>query len=88
MDKDVRISRRGVYYDLSLSPYEYKTSYGDILKFRSQKKLDMYEKTFRKKLEAVKWSLDRHGLSDFVTPDVIKTLEQLIHEALYAQMEK
>lgn len=43
-------SRKGVYYQLDKSPYEYKTSYGEILKFRSQKRLDMYTKEIIKRI--------------------------------------
>lgn len=37
------VSPRGVYYDLSKSPYEYIDSYGNIYKFSSLKKQSMFE---------------------------------------------
>ncbi|MBO5870270.1 MAG: hypothetical protein J6Q89_05915 [Clostridia bacterium] len=39
---DVKRSRRGVYYDLTESPYEYNSPYGDLFKFSSEKKLEIY----------------------------------------------
>lgn len=36
------VSRKGVYYDLLISPYRFESPYGDIFKFSSQKKLDIY----------------------------------------------
>ena len=40
---DSYITRKGVYLDLSKSPYEYKCKDGTILKFSSEKKLQMYQ---------------------------------------------
>lgn len=37
------VSPRGVYYDLSKSPYEYIDSYGNVYKFSSLKKQSMFE---------------------------------------------
>jgi len=37
------ITRKGVYLDLSKSPYEYKCKDGTVLKFSSEKKLQMYQ---------------------------------------------
>jgi hypothetical protein len=40
-----KVSERGVYYDLSLSPYEFKHPYTNtIFKFSSAKRLDMFVK--------------------------------------------
>lgn len=39
---DSYITRKGVYLDLSKSPYEYKCKDGTVLKFSSEKKLQMY----------------------------------------------
>lgn len=52
--RDTRISARGVYYDLSISPYVYRSPYGEIFKFSSRKKLEMYSRKiaeFKNKLE-------------------------------------
>ncbi len=42
MKKTPDVSRRGVYYNLEISPWEYKTPHGDILKFSSKKKLEIF----------------------------------------------
>lgn len=39
---DKKISARGVYYDLDISPYEYTDDIGNTFKFSSEKKLDMF----------------------------------------------
>jgi len=36
------VSRRGIYYNLEISPYSFTTPYGDIFKFSSPKKLEIY----------------------------------------------
>lgn len=68
------ISRRGVYYDLSKSPYEYKDKFGKVFKFSSQKKLDMFvlrvkelEKVYcneANKLKAMGYIIDESYLSN------------------------
>lgn len=40
---DSYITRKGVYLDLSKSPYKYKCKDGTVLKFSSEKKLQMYQ---------------------------------------------
>jgi len=36
------VSRRGIYYNLEISPYSFTTPCGDIFKFSSPKKLEIY----------------------------------------------
>jgi hypothetical protein len=52
-------SRRGVYYDLTKSPYEYKTSYGEIFKFQSKKKLDMFSRDYPIYLRQVEKAINK-----------------------------
>ena len=47
------VSRRGVYKDLSVSPYEFKSPYGDSFKFPSQKKLDIYTRDIDQELKRI-----------------------------------
>lgn len=42
MSRDKDISARGVYYNLEISPYRYESPNGEIFKFSSQKKMDMF----------------------------------------------
>lgn len=44
-------SRRGVYYDLNMSPYVYQTALGDIFKFSSSKKLEIYKRELPKRVK-------------------------------------
>lgn len=39
----MKVSKRGVYYDLSISPYRFETPEGVVLRFSSLKKLEMYK---------------------------------------------
>ena len=43
------ISARGVYYDLEKSPYIYEDKLGNVFKFSSEKKLEMFENRVKAK---------------------------------------
>ena len=81
------ISRRGVYYDLSQSPYEYLTPYGDLFKFRSQKRLDMYTRDIVKEIEKLEKLLERNDLQDFLPCEMLELLIKSIYKALYNKIE-
>lgn len=80
-------SRRGVYYDLSLSPYEYKTPYGERLKFSSQKKLEIYRRDVEKELERMTKLLERHSLVDFLPDEIVHLLYRKVYMAFYRKIE-
>lgn len=43
---------RGVYLDLNKSPYEYRDSFGNVFKFSSKKKLEMFiEKVWKMEIK-------------------------------------
>lgn len=84
---DTVVSRRGVYYDLSQSPYEYTTPYGDCFKFSSQKKLDMYTRDIVKEIERLEKLLVRHDLQDFLPCEIIQLLTKKVYVALYRKIE-
>ena len=84
---DVVKSRRGVYYDLSQSPYEYTTPYGDIFKFKSQKKLDMYTRDIEKELAHLEKMVERHGLENFVPDEIMQLLKRAVYRAFYEKFE-
>jgi hypothetical protein len=73
-------SSRGVYYDLSVSPYEFKGLYGDIFKFSSSKKLEIYTREHAKRLEQLKRCNEKINQ---LTGRNIK-----IHELEYRDLEK
>ena len=84
---DVIRSQRGVYYDLSKSPYEYRTSYGDTLKFRSPKKLEIFERELPKELDRLESLIDRNDLRDFLPVEVVQLIRRKITGALYRRIE-
>lgn len=84
---DTIVSRRGVYYDLTQSPYEYKTPYGDCFKFSSQKKLDMFTRDIAKEIERLDKLLARHDLENFVPCEIIQLLQKKVYEAMYKKIE-
>ena len=77
--QDVKISRRGVYYDLTKSPYEFNTPYGDLLKFSSAKKKEIYCRDVKKEIRRIEKMLahDRVELPqehiDFIMRSVYRT---------------
>lgn len=85
--EDKKISRRGVYYDLSLSPYEFVNSYGDIFKFSSAKKLEIYNRDIDKEIEKFDKFIERSGIKDFTPVEIIQLLERSIYQAFYKKVE-
>ena len=83
-----KISRRGVYYDLSLSPYEYKTPYGDIFKFSRSKKLEIYARDVEKEIKRLDSLLDRHELRKLVPVEIIDLIKRKQYRAFYNVVER
>lgn len=84
--KNTPVSRYGVYRDLSLSPYEYETPYGDSFKFPSQKKLEVYARDVPKEIERITKTVDRLGLGDFIPSEIIKLLYRSTYKAFYRKV--
>ena len=85
---DVRISRRGVYYDLSASPYEFTTPYGDVFKFSSKKKLEIYTRDINKELKRVNDIFERHDLKKLVPPEIIEFIRRAVYRSFYKSVER
>ena len=83
---DTPVSRYGVYRDLSLSPYEYVSPYGDSFKFPSQKKLEMYARDIPKEIERVTKTLDRLGLGNYIHEEIISLLYRSTYRAFYRKV--
>lgn len=81
------VSRRGVYYDLEKSPYEFTSSYGDLFKFRSRKKLDMFTRDIEKEIERFHKFISRNQLFTFVPVQIRDLVERQIYFALYHKIE-
>lgn len=78
-----KISPRGVYYDLTISPYEYITPYGDIFKFPSKKKLEIYSRDISKELTRLESILKRNEMMDFLPDEVIEMLIKVVYRSFY-----
>ena len=81
------VSRRGVYKDLTLSPYEYETPYGDIFKFSSQKKLEIYTRDIAKEINRMQKVLERNNLWNFLPDEIIQLLYKTVYRAFYRKIE-
>lgn len=84
---EAKVSRRGVYKDLKLSPYEYTTPYGDSFKFSSKKKLDIYTRDVKKEIDRVSKFVDRLRLDAYVPGEIIQMLYRYTYKAFYNKVE-
>jgi hypothetical protein len=80
-------SRYGVYRDLEKSPYEFTNPYGDTFKFRSQKKLEIYQREIEKEVERVGKFLGRLGLESYIPSEIVGMLYRRTYRALYDHVE-
>lgn len=85
---DVRVSRRGVYYDLNESPYEYQTPYGDLFKFSSAKKLAMYKRDVVKELNRVDALIARHDLFKYIPDEIVDLIKRAVFRSFYHHVER
>ena len=81
-------SRRGVYYDLEISPYEYKTPYGDIFKFSSSKKLEIYARDIEKELKRFDTFFARNELRKIIPDEIIDLVKRKVYRAFYSSVER
>lgn len=81
------VSRYGVYRDLEKSPYRYESPYGDIFKFRSQKKLDIYTRDIQKEIDRVSKFVGRMDLDRHLPKEIIQLLYRSTYKALYDHVE-
>lgn len=84
---DAIVSRRGVYLDLSKSPYEFTTPYGDSFKFSSQKKLEIYTRDIEKELTRLDKLVERHDLTSFVPDEITQLLRKAVYRSFYSKVE-
>lgn len=77
---------RGVYKDLTVSPYEYKAPYGELFKFPSQKKLEMYTRDIETELDRITKAVDRLQLREFLAPWVLQHIRVATYKALYRKI--
>ena len=82
-----KVSARGVYYDLTLSPYEYVTPYGDIFKFSSAKKLEIYTRDITKELKRLDDLIKRNDLGDFIPVEIKQLIIKGVYKSFYCKVE-
>lgn len=83
----VKKSRYGVYYDVTASPYEYTTPYGDVFKFRSAKKLEMYTRDAPIEIKRLNSIIERNQMTDFLPEEIIRLLHRTVYRSLYRKIE-
>lgn len=81
-------SRRGVYYDLTKSPYEYQSPYGDLFKFSSEKKLEIYRRDIEKELKRVDALIERHDLKDYIPKEIVDLIKGAVYRSFYSRVER
>ena len=81
-------SRRGVYYDLEVSPYAFTSPYGDVFKFASRKKLEMYRRDIQTEVQRVEKVLDKTGLAHTLPAEIINLIRRATYQAHYCKFER
>lgn len=81
------VSSRGVYYDLTESPYEYITPYGDFYKFSSEKKREIFLRDIEFYQRQLTKLLDRNNLKDFIPEEIVILLKRAVYESFYKKIE-
>ena len=81
------VSRRGVYYDLALSPFVYMMPNGDILKFSSKKKLEIYARDIPREIKRMEAFIERHRLIGVLPDETINLLIHSMYRAFYKKIE-
>lgn len=79
---------RGVYLDLTKSPYIYTSMYGDVFRFSSAKRLEIYDRDVKKEVERLDKLLDRHELRTFIPEEIYALLRRSVYEAFYKKIER
>ena len=88
MGRDAKVTRRGVYLDLTISPYEYNSPYGDIFKFSSQKKLDIYTRDVDKEIKRVDDLMNRNGLLKVIPSEIVDLIKRAVYKSFYKNVER
>lgn len=86
-DRDTKISARGVYYDLSLSPYVVTTAYGDTFRFSSRKKMEIFQRDLPGELNKLERLLERNRMGDFLPVEIVALLGRSVSKAFYNRVE-
>lgn len=82
-----KVSRRGVYYDLTKSPYEYTSPYGDSFRFSRAKKMEIYTRDVPKEIERVDKLIERNNLESFLPDEIRVLIYRAVYRAFYCKIE-
>ena len=85
---NVKKSRYGVYYDLEASPHVYTTPCGDVFKFRSAKKLEIYTRDVPGEIERLRSVIERNNMGETLPVEIIRLLERTVYRAFYKKIER
>ncbi len=80
-------SERGVYYDLSQSPYVHTTPYADTFRFSSAKKLEIYTRDIEGELARLDKLLKRHRLEGYMPDEIVLLLRRSVTRSFYDRVE-
>ena len=86
MTQEPKKSRRGVYYDLTESPYEYESPYGDLFKFSSRKKLEIYTRDVEKELDRIDKTFDRTEIKRYLPAEIVQLIYRSVYRGFYNVM--
>lgn len=81
------VSRRGVYYDLTKSPYEFTSPFGDLFKFSSKKKLEIYTRDIEKELDRLDKCITRNDMQEFIPVEIYQLLRKAVYKSFYKKIE-
>jgi hypothetical protein len=82
----IPVSSRGVYYDLSISPYEFN-SYGLILKFSSAKKLEIYRRELDQRKEKINRKFAQINEISLLNLGITPMMDKKIQMRIYDEVE-
>ena len=80
-------TRRGVYKNLEISPYAFTSPYGDIFKFSSAKKLEIYTRDIEKELARLNKTIDKLCIRELLPTEIINLLTRQVYVSFYRRVE-
>lgn len=83
MSEKKDVSVKGFYYNLKISPYEWKSPYGDTYKMPSRKRVELMEKRTREELSRLDKALRRCDLQ--LPPEIVTMIRRSCIDAVYRQ---
>lgn len=85
-DRQNKVSVKGYYYDLTISPHVWKSPCGDSYKLPSAKRVEMMEKYSRKELDRLEAYLHKAGLDGKLPVEIVNLIKRNLIEAVYSRI--